>query len=174
MFKAYCHSYGKRLHTGVFVHWVQGKGQIVLGNDVIFDGKSSFKFAARYSQFPRLEVGDNTGIGHGCSFTVGKSITIGRHCRIASGVAMFDAPGHSLDPVARMRGEPAPDEDVKPIVIGDNVWIGAHSTIFPGVTIGANSVVATGSSVMTDVPPDTIVGGNPARSMRSLARSKNV
>ncbi len=170
LFKAYCHSYGPRLHTGIFVHWIQGKGEIILGSDVRFDGKSSFKFAARYSPNPTLKVGSHTGIGHACSFTVGKQITIGDDCRIASGVTLFDAPGHPLDPEARRLGAPADEEDVRPITIGNNVWIGSNSVIFPGVVIGDNSVVAMNSCVMTSVPADTMVGGNPARSMKSLVK----
>jgi carbonic anhydrase/acetyltransferase-like protein (isoleucine patch superfamily) len=173
LFKAYCHSYGKDLHTDIFVPWVQGKGKIILGDDVLIGGKVAFSFAARYTLNPVFEVGDHTGIGHECSFRVGKSITIGSHCRIASGVTMFDIPGHPMDPVTRMEGAAAPDEDVKPIVIGNNVWIGSNSIIFPGVTIGNNSVIAMGACVMTNVPSDTVVGGNPARSMKSLAKGTN-
>jgi acetyltransferase-like isoleucine patch superfamily enzyme len=173
LFKAHCRSYGPRLHTGIFVHWIQGKGEIILGSDVRFDGKSSFKFASRYSPNPTLKVGNHTGIGHGCTFTVGKHITIGDHCRIASGVTLFDSPGHPLEPEARRNGLPAADEDVRPISIGNNVWIGSNSVIFPGVIIGDNSVVAMNSSVMINVPPDTVVGGNPARSMKSLVKVSN-
>jgi NDP-sugar pyrophosphorylase family protein len=173
LFKSYCYSYGKRLHTGIFVHWIQGNGHIILGDDVRFDGKSSLTFAARYSDKPALLVGDRTGIGHACSFRVGKSIQIGNDCRIASNVTMFDAPGHPADPETRKQGGPASPEDIKPIVIGNNVWIGSRSIIFPGVTIGNNSIVAMGSSVMTNVPDDTIVGGNPARNMMSLVKVKN-
>jgi acetyltransferase-like isoleucine patch superfamily enzyme len=72
-----------------------------------------------------------------------------------------------------MEGAAALDEEVRPVRIGNNVWIGANSIIFPGVTIGDNSVIAMGSSVMTNVPPDTVVGGNPARSMKSLAKGAN-
>lgn len=173
LFKAYCRSYGERLHTGVFVHWVQGKGDIILGDDVRFDGKSSVKFAARYSPNPTLKVGSHTGVGHACKFTVGKQISIGDHCRIASGVTMFDAPGHPLDPELRKSDAPAADEDVRPILIGNNVWIGSNSVIFPGVVIGDNSVVAMNSCVMMSIPPDTLVGGNPARSMKSLTKVCN-
>ena len=63
---------------------------------------------------------------------------------------------------------PAEPEDVKPIAIGDNVWIGGYSVIFPGVTIGENSVVATGSVVTSDVPPNTLVAGYPARQIKRL------
>jgi acetyltransferase-like isoleucine patch superfamily enzyme len=174
IFKSYCQSYGKRMHTGVYIPWIQGAGRIIAGDDVRFDGKMNVSFAARYTRTPVVEVGSNTGLGHNCSFRVGKSITIGRHCRIASGVIMFDIPGHPMDAAARMAGEPAPDEDVRPIRIGDNVWIGQNCIIFPGVSIGDNSVVAMGSCVMTNVPPDTAVGGNPARAMKSLAKAQNV
>jgi acetyltransferase-like isoleucine patch superfamily enzyme len=53
-------------------------------------------------------------------------------------------------------------------VIGRNVWIAAGATIIGGVTVGENSVVAAGSVVTRDVPPNTLVGGNPARIIRPL------
>ena len=56
----------------------------------------------------------------------------------------------------------------KPIVIGRNVWIAAGATIVGGVTVGENSVVAAGSVVTKDVPPNALVGGNPARVIRSI------
>ncbi|HZL27446.1 MAG TPA: DapH/DapD/GlmU-related protein [Acidobacteriaceae bacterium] len=174
IFKSYCHSYGKRLHTDIFVPWVQGKGRLVVGDDVLIDGRCSLKFAFRYKDNPTLRIGNNTGLGHGCSFTVANSITIGNHCRIASGVIMFDTPGHPLNPEDRKAGESASEQDVRPIEIGNNVWIGRNATIFPGVTIGDNSVVASGASVMASVPADTVVGGNPARAMKSLAKVQNV
>ena len=163
LFKAYCTSYGRNVRTGVFVHYVFGRGDIVLGNDVKVDGKCGFSFSRRYTDHPTLVIGDHTTIAHDCSFTVAKSITIGRHCMIASGVWMFDSNGHPTDPAARLAGLPPPEHEVKPIVVGDNVWIGRHCYIFPGVTIGENSIVSAGSVVMTDVPPNTIVAGYPAR-----------
>lgn len=169
LFKAYCTSYGKRLHTGVYVHWVTGRGRIEVGDDVMVDGKCSFAFAARYAEQPTLRIGSHTGIGHGCSFTIGKLIDIGEHCRIATGVVMFDASGHPSDPAARLRGEPAAEDTVRPIVIERNVWIGRGAIIFPGVTIGENSVVSAAAVVTASVPPNSIVLGNPARRMASVA-----
>jgi carbonic anhydrase/acetyltransferase-like protein (isoleucine patch superfamily) len=171
LFKAYCTSYGRNVHTGVFLHWVHGSGELILGDNVCVDGKCSFTFAVRYAEKPRLTVGDNTRIGHDCSFTIGKQITIGRHCLLGSSVYLFDAPGHPTDPAARLAGLPSRVEDVRPITIGDNVWIGAGAIIYPGVTIGDDSVVATGSVVMANVAPQTIVAGNPARQIASLSKS---
>ncbi|HLK56025.1 MAG TPA: acyltransferase [Chthonomonadaceae bacterium] len=168
LFKAYCKQYGRRVRTGVFVHWIQGKGDIILGDDVLFDGKCSIAFACRFSEHPTLTVGDHTGIGHGCTFTIGKSIRIGRYCRIAGNVFLFDSKGHTNDPVGRMQGLPPEPEEILPITIEDNVWIGRGAVICPGVTVGEGSVISTQSVVMTDVPAYTIVAGNPARKIGVL------
>lgn len=55
-----------------------------------------------------------------------------------------------------------------PIVIGDGAWLSSRCVILPGVTVGAGSIVAAGAVVTHDVPPDTLVGGVPARVLRSL------
>ncbi len=167
-FKAYCTEHGKRLHTGKYLHWIQGAGEICVGDDVTIDGKCSIMFAATYREHPQLIIGDHTGISHGCSFRIGKKIEMGKYCRLAGGVEIFDAPGHSSDPEARLAGAPAHDDEVRPVQIGDNVWIGRHAIIMPGVTIGQGSIVATGAVVMADVPPNTVVAGNPARLARKL------
>ena len=163
LFKAYCRRYGRGVRTGCYIHWIQGKGDLILGDSVTFDGKSSITFAARFADRPTLFVGDNTGISHNCTITVAKVITIGRNCRIASDVFMFDSSGHAKEPVQRRRGAPPDDEEVRPIAIGDDVWIGRRCIIFPGVTIGAGSIISSGSVVMSDVAPGVIAAGNPAR-----------
>jgi acetyltransferase-like isoleucine patch superfamily enzyme len=72
--------------------------------------------------------------------------------------------GHPIAPSQRRSGVTA-----SPIVIKQNVWIGARVTLIGGVTVGANSVVAAGSVVTRDVPRDTLVTGNPAQVVRSIA-----
>jgi acetyltransferase-like isoleucine patch superfamily enzyme len=170
LFKASCTSCGRGVRTDVFIHWVRGKGNLIVGDYVLMDGKCSITFAARYVPDPTFIIGDHSGIGHGCNFAIGKRITIGRHCRIAAGVWMFDSPGHPVDPEARRAGVPATAADVLPITIGDNVWIGGRSIIHPGVTIGDNSVVSAGSVVMSDVPANAVVAGNPARAVMATRR----
>jgi acetyltransferase-like isoleucine patch superfamily enzyme/acyl carrier protein len=170
LFKAQCTKYGAALRTGVYIHWVTGGGRLIIGDHVLVDGKCSFTFAVRYAETPTLSIGNHTIISHGCSLTVGREVCIGDHCLIASGVHIFDAPGHPTDPELRKLGMPANPADVRPIKIEDNVWVGTHSLVFPGVTIGEGSVVAAGSVVTSDVPAYMIVAGNPARVIGRLSR----
>jgi len=162
-FKAYCSSYGKGLVTSTYLPRVQGKGKIVAGDDVRLFGRLSIVFAIRYSDAPTLTIGDRCSIGHNVTFVIGKRITIGSDCLIANDVSVFDAPGHPTSTALRRSGAAAPAEAVKPVTIGDNVWIGQRGIVYPGVTIGEGAVVCAGSVVMTDVLPNTIVAGNPAR-----------
>jgi len=167
-FKTYCTEYGRNLHTGVFIHWVKGRGKLIVGDDVIIDGKCAFIFALRYTENPTLRIGNRVGIGHNSIFTIGREITIGNHVMIGGKVEMFDSPGHPTDPVLRRAGSPALPEDVKPIHIEDDAWIGSGAVIFPGVTIGRGSVVARGAIVMSNVPPYVVVAGSPARQIARL------
>ena len=69
------------------------------------------------------------------------------------------------------RTSPAPPEAIKPVLIGDDVWIGADAKILKGVAIGDRSIVGAGAIVTKSVPPDVIVAGNPARVVKSLGKS---
>lgn len=168
LFKASCRNVGRGVRTGAFVQFIQGAGFIDIGDDVAIHGKASFMFASRYSDEPTLTIGSHSHIGHNCSFTVGRSITIGEYCQMAPDVVIFDASGHPSDPAARERGEPAPLATVKPVVIERNVWLGRGAMVFPGVTIGENSVVAANAVVMASVPANSLVMGNPARRMGAV------
>jgi acetyltransferase-like isoleucine patch superfamily enzyme len=168
LFKAYCYEYGKRVHTDVYLHWVNGRGRIIVGDDVLIDGKISISFAARYTENPEFRIGNRSGIGHDCHFDIGKRITIGNYCRIAPRVTMFDSSGHASDPDARKAGMPPSPDEVKPITICDNAWIGRGVIVFPGVTVGEGSIVASGAVVLNDVAAYTVVAGNPARKIGAL------
>jgi carbonic anhydrase/acetyltransferase-like protein (isoleucine patch superfamily) len=168
LFKASCATVGRNVRTGPFVQWVQGAGRMEIGDDVALHGKCSFIFASRYADEPFFSIGSHTHIGHNCSFVIGRSVIIGEHCQIAPDVVIFDASGHPSDPLARERGEAAPLDSVKPVVIERNVWIGRGATIFPGVSIGQNSVISTGAVVMNSVPPNSLMMGNPARRIATV------
>jgi acetyltransferase-like isoleucine patch superfamily enzyme len=168
LFKAYCKQVGRRVRTGVYIHWVQGDGDIILGDDVVVDGKCSIGFGARYARRPTLVIGRGSFIGHNCSLAIGKRIEIGEGCLLSTDVALRDYDGHPTDPADRAAGRPAAAEDVRPIVLGDNVWVGTRALILKGVRIGDNAIVGAGAVVTRDVPPNAVVAGNPARVIRVL------
>ena len=104
-----------------------------------------------------IHVGDNFYAGYNCTMLDYAEIKIGNNCLIGPNVGIYTT-SHSLSPTDRYKTGYA-----KPITIGDDVWIGGHSCIMPGVSIGHGAVVAAGSVVTKDVEPNTLVGGNPAR-----------
>jgi acetyltransferase-like isoleucine patch superfamily enzyme len=108
-------------------------------------------------------VGRNVFVNQNCTFYDIGGLDIGDDVMIGPNVSLITS-GHPIEPSRRRAGVVA-----KPIVIGRNVWIAAGAIVIGGVTIGENSVVAAGSVVTRDVPPNSLVGGNPARVIRSIA-----
>jgi len=115
-----------------------------------------------------LIIGDNVGMTSTTIICYHK-ITIGNNVMIGVGTHIYDTNFHNIDPVLRTEKKD-PRETVKtaPIVICDNVFIGAFSIILKGVTIGRNSVVAAGSVVTKSIPANQIWGGNPAKFIKEL------
>jgi acetyltransferase-like isoleucine patch superfamily enzyme len=109
-----------------------------------------------------ITVGRAVFIGYECAFTGHAAIDIADQVMIAHKVNLVTA-GHPVEPDQRRNYITA-----GPITIETNVWIGAAATILPGVTIGADSVVAAGAVVTRDVPPASLVGGVPATVIRKL------
>ncbi len=161
--KAYFKKCGRNFVGDCHLPWVQGKGDIIVGDNVEISGKFNIVFASRFSDQPTLIIGDNSGIGHGCQFVVGNKITIGRNCNISGDCWIADSNGHPSDPADRLARKPPAADEVRPIVIGDGVWIGRSCLIFPGVKIGVGSIVSAGSVVRSHVPPFSVVAGNPAK-----------
>lgn len=114
-----------------------------------------------------IVIGDDTGMSGG-SICASSSIRIGKGCLIGANVTLTDTDFHALNPVNR-RYNRNPDEiATAPIVIQDNVFIGADVFVLKGVTIGKNSVIGAGSVVTRDVPENSIAAGNPAKTVRYL------
>ena len=174
LFKAYCKSYGNNLHTTAHLPWIQGGGDIVLGDDVLISGRCAISFASRFSERPLFKVGNHTDISNGSSFVVGKSIIIGNHVLIGPRVNIRDSNGHASDPEKRQQGEPPAIDEVRPVVIEDNVWIGNGVIIGPGVTVGEGSIISASSVVVNDVLPYTVVSGFPARKVGVLKNPNEV
>jgi acetyltransferase-like isoleucine patch superfamily enzyme len=168
LFRSQCVSVGDGFQMEQ-LPYLSGRGRIVIGQRVQLSGKPSFGFSNRVHASPQLLIGDRTFIGHGCSIGVAESVRIGNHCLLAAGVKVSDFDGHPLDAERRRRQEPTPAEGIRPVVIGDDVWIGVAAIILKGVTIGDRSVVGAGALVTKDVPADVVVAGNPARVVKHLA-----
>jgi acetyltransferase-like isoleucine patch superfamily enzyme len=168
LFKAYCTRHGRGVTTGIYVPWVKGRGELVVGDYVCLNGKVSIAFAASFVPNPRLEIGAHTDIGHNTSFVVGREIIIGKHVQIAADVSFRDSAGHASDPALRLAGAPPDPSEIKPIIVHDNVWIGSGAMILPGAEIGEGSIVAARSIVSGVVAPNTVVAGNPARRVSTL------
>ena len=106
-----------------------------------------------------LEIGNNVGIS-GSTINSTTRISIGDNVLIGSGCLITDTDSHPLSPIDR-DNKRTPKS--KPISIERNVFIGARTIVLKGVTIGEGSVVGAGSVVSKDVPPYSIVVGNPAQ-----------
>ncbi|UVE64158.1 sugar O-acetyltransferase [Burkholderia pyrrocinia] len=110
-----------------------------------------------------MKIGRNVFVNQNCTFYDLGGLEIGDDVMIGPNVSLITS-GHPVEPSRRRDFVVA-----KPIAIERNVWIGAGATIIGGVTVGENSVVAAGAVVTSDVPPNTLVGGNPATVIRSIA-----
>jgi maltose O-acetyltransferase len=111
-----------------------------------------------------IHLGRNVFINYSCIFLDCAQIRIGNDVQIGPAVQLYTAE-HPLDPAVRRSYL----ESASPITLGNDVWIGGAAVVLPGVTIGDRSVVGAGAVVVSDVPPDTVVVGNPARVVRKLA-----
>lgn len=108
-----------------------------------------------------IHLGRDVFVNAGCKFQDQGGIYLGDRVLVGHNVVLATL-NHSLDPAHRGDLHPAP------IRIGNDVWIGANATVLPGVTIGDGAVVAAGAVVTRDVPPLTVVGGVPARVIKTI------
>jgi acetyltransferase-like isoleucine patch superfamily enzyme len=115
-----------------------------------------------------LKIGKNVGISSTAIVAL-QSITIGDNVKIGGGVCIYDTDFHALDPLKRNNVDS--DRETKmncPVVINDNAFIGAHSTVLKGVTIGKNAIIGACSVVTKNIPDNEIWAGNPAHFIRKL------
>ena len=145
---------GLRIHHTARISY---PGSIKIGNNVFIGEQCRF-----YSELPdgKLDIASDVQIGEHCEIDFSGVLSIGQATLVSSHVVIYSH-SHGLDP----RNYPSPRQ----VTIEENVWIGSRSIINSNVTrIGKNSVIAAGSVVVKEVPPNTIVGGNPAVVLRTL------
>ena len=109
-----------------------------------------------------FEIGDNSSISCYTTIYAKFGVKIGKNCLISSncGISSYN---HIIDSDDRHRDEIHDHKYSKAVLIGDNVWIGMNACILPGIEIGNNSIIGSGSVVTKNVPPNEIWVGNPAR-----------
>lgn len=146
---------GNRLeiYPGVHIHRV-AKNKIICGEKV-----SIYHDVGFYMDSPEatIHIGNRTYINRRTELKSQKSITIGDDCAISWDCTIMDTDYHSINN----------NSISKEIIIGNHVWIGCKSTILKGCTIGDGAIIAAGALVNRDVPPATLVGGVPARVLKT-------
>ncbi len=104
-----------------------------------------------------VTIGNGSFVSYDTLVICRENISIGENCAISWGCQILDTDFHSVVVDNNVK------ENTLPIVIEDNVWVGSKSIILKGVTVGSGSVIASGAVVTKDVPPNSLVAGNPAK-----------
>lgn len=113
-----------------------------------------------------IRIGRNVGMSS-AALIARCEIVIGDNVKLGGGVCIYDTDFHSLSAIDRLDSQKDRVAAKKyPVIIGDNVFIGAHSTILKGVTIGENAVIGACSVVTKNIPANEIWAGNPAKLVR--------
>lgn len=159
--------------------WVLGKisiigsGKIIIGdNFCMTSGEhinpiSANMQASFYTDSPdaQIRIGDNVGMSS-TRIWIHEGLTIGNNVKIGGGVLLIDTDCHPIDYSVRRSSNEGTCS--APIIIENDVWIGAQSIILKGVTIGARSIIGAGSVVTNSIPADCIAAGNPCKVVKKL------
>lgn len=153
-------------------HGRYGGGKILIGNNFYFSSgdavnpiSSNLQGTIYLENGASLKIGNNVGMSS-TRMWVHDSVTIGDNVKVGACVLITDTDAHPLDYLARRTS----NEGTKsaPIVIEDDVWVGAHSIILKGVTIGARSIIGAGSVVTKSIPAGCVAAGNPCKVIKKL------
>jgi maltose O-acetyltransferase len=145
---------------------IENFGRIEIGDGVNLKGVP-FRVELVCGPGARLSIGDDTFVNYATSIAATGSITIGARVNVGPFVMIIDTSFH--DPYDRNAVPPA-----KPIVIEDDVFLGAKCSVMPGVTIGRGAIVGAHAVVTKDVAPFTVVAGVPARKVDEIDARKFV
>ena len=170
--KAHGVVFGKNIQIPSKVLWLIRGARITIGdNFYLSSGNGVNPIASNLQADVYVEPGATLTIGNnvGMSSTrlwIHESARIGINVKIGGCVLITDTDAHPMDYMARRSS----NEGTKsaPVVIEDDVWVGAHCIILKGVTIGARSIIGAGSVVTNSIPVDCVAAGNPCRVIKSL------
>lgn len=176
VYSGYCSSrfksFGRNAVIKPYMQGLKGEKYISIGDDsYIGEGALLTAWDSFLGQnfTPEINIGRNCGIGANSHITAINKIIIGDNVLTGLNVLITDnAHGASERNLLDVSPNLRPLESKGPVVIEDNVWIGEKASIMPGVSIGKGSIIAANSVVTHDVPPYSVVGGNPAKIIRQM------
>lgn len=156
--------------------YVRGSGNISIGDSFLVSSGDDVNPISRNirtcfytgTKQARIVIGDNVGMSSVCLWA-NTNIIIGNNVNIGANTLILDNDAHPHKYELRRRGV-AHIDDVPsaPVVIDDDVWVGAECIILKGVHIGARSIIAAGSVVINSIPEDCVAGGNPCKVIHPL------
>ena len=173
LFKSRLQAPAKGLYLYGGMPFLMGPLAMRFGEGCRVSGVTTFSGRGVSHETPRLIVGDNVDISWQTTIAVGREVRIGDNVRMAGQVFLAGYPGHPLDAKARASGEPETDDQVGDIILEDDVWLATRVTVNSGIRIGRGTIVAAGSVVTRDLPPNVLAGGSPARVIRPLTDTEN-
>lgn len=151
---------------------ISGNNDIGIGDNFYFSSgngvnpiASNLQGAIYLENGASLKIGNNVGMSS-TRLWIHESARIGNNVKIGGCVLITDTDAHPMDYMARRSS----NEGTKsaPVVIEDDVWVGAHCIILKGVTIGARSIIGAGSVVTKSIPADCVAAGNPCKVIKNL------
>lgn len=170
--KTHSVEFGKNLQIPGKVSWLIRESRITIGdNFYLYSGNGVNPIASNLQADVYVEPGAALTIGNnvGMSSTrlwIHESARIGTNVKIGGCVLITDTDAHPMDYVARRSSNDGTKS--APVVIEDDVWVGAHCIILKGVTIGARSIIGAGSVVTKSIPTDCVAAGNPCKVIKLL------
>jgi maltose O-acetyltransferase len=138
---------------------IENYGRITLGRRLRIDGRTVP--VEIVSMGGDVAIGDGTFLNYGTTISAHKAVSIGSNCLIGNYAMIMDSDYHDASDLSQ-------PGVARPIVIDDDVWIGARAIVLKGVHVGRGAVVAAGAVVTKDVPAKTLVAGVPAKHVRAL------
>lgn len=175
IFKAHGVVFGRNLQIPGKVSWLIGGGKLKIGDNFYFSSgdavnpmTSNLQGAVYVESGAELTIGSNVGMSS-TRIWVHDSVAVGNNVKLGACVLITDTDAHPMDYMARRTS----NEGTKsaPIVIEDDVWVGAHCIILKGVTIGARSIIGAGSVVTKSIPADCVAARILCRGIKCLKKA---
>ncbi|OYX86360.1 MAG: transferase [Flavobacteriales bacterium 32-34-25] len=159
--------------AGILKIDITRRGKLKIGTNLQINSGANFNVIGRQQKTTfwvegELIIGDNVGMS-ATAIICNHQIIIGNNVTIGGNTVIYDTDFHNLDPIIRKDKSIDKQTAIKlPVLIEDNVFIGAHTTILKGVTIGKNSIIGACSVVTKNIPSNEIWAGNPAKSIKMI------